>query len=82
MDHLTLQVAEIDLVVVDHGDRADAGSREVLQHRRAQTTCSDDEHPGVQQTALTGRADGRQGQMARVSAHLVVIENADRIHHL
>ena len=70
VDHLALQVADVDHVVVDDPDRPDAGRREVLEHRRTETARADDEHPRVAQPALTVDPDLREQQVPRPALDL------------
>lgn len=46
VDHLILQVAQGDLVKVHHPERSDAGRRQVLDHRRAQSARAKDDNLG------------------------------------
>lgn len=62
--HLALEVRRLDDVVVDHGETADAGCREVEEHRRAQPAGTHDEDPGRPQPALSLRADPREDDVA------------------
>ena len=68
---LALQVGQIDHIVVDQPDRADAGGGEVEQHRRAEAARPDDQHARGEQLRLAGAADLRQQDMARVALDLV-----------
>ena len=52
VDHLALEVGEIDVVVVDDPDRADAGGGEVQRRRRPEPTGAEQQHPGVEQLLL------------------------------
>ena len=67
MDDLPLQVGERHGVVVDDAERADAGRREILQHRRAEPAGADDQHPRALQLLLAGAADLRQHDVARIA---------------
>ena len=51
VDDLALQVGEVDVVVVDDAERADAGRGEVQRGRRAQAAGAEQEHLAVEQRA-------------------------------
>ena len=57
VEDLSLQVAEVDDVVVDEADGADARQRQVERHRRAEPAGADDQHPGCHELALADAAD-------------------------
>ena len=57
MDDLALQVGDVDLVVVDQAQRADAGRRQIHQHRRAQPAGPDHQDTRLQQFDLPFLAD-------------------------
>ena len=63
MDHLTLQVARLDDVRIDHPQRPHTGGRQVEQRRRPQPTGPHDQHPCGRQPLLTGPADLRKEHM-------------------
>ena len=44
VDHLALQIGQRHRVVVDDAERADAGGREIEQHRRAEAAGADHQH--------------------------------------
>ena len=67
VDDLALQVGQRDGVVVDDAERADAGRREILQHRRAKATGADHQHACALQLLLPGAADFRQHDVARIA---------------
>jgi hypothetical protein len=48
VDDLAMQVAEVDHVVVDDANGADARRGQVERGRRAQTASTDEHHPGGQ----------------------------------
>ncbi len=64
MDHLALEVGEIDDVVVDDPQRADAGRGEIQSGRRAEPAGAQQQDLGVEQLLLALRADLRDQQMA------------------
>ena len=57
VDHLALQVREVDLVVVDDPQRPDPGSGEVERRGRAQAAGAEQQHLGVEQLLLALGAD-------------------------
>ncbi len=52
VNHLALQVGEVDRVVVDHAQGADPGRREILQEGCAETAGADHQHLGGDQPRL------------------------------
>ena len=52
VDHLPLQVRQLDHVGVSHADGSDTGRREVDQCRGPQSSRTDDQHPRVLETTL------------------------------
>ena len=70
MDDLALQVGEIDRVVVDHAQGADAGGREILQQGRAKPAGAQHQHLRGDQPRLAHAADLGQHDMARVPPDL------------
>ena len=64
VDHLALQVGQVDHVVVDDPERADARCREVERGRRAQAAGAEQQHLGVEQLLLALDADLVEQQMA------------------
>ena len=71
VDHLALQVGEVDDVVVDDPERADAGRREVERRRRAEAAGAEQQHLGVEQLLLALDADLVEQQVARVAVALL-----------
>ena len=71
MQDLALQVAQVDDVVVDDADRADAGRREVEGRRRAEPAGADQQHLGVEQLRLPLLADLGQQEVAAVAVELL-----------
>ena len=82
MDDLALQVGQRHRIVVDHAERADAGRREIEQHRRAQPAGPDHQHPRALERRLAGAADLAQHEMAGIALDLVGIEHGTvgRVH--
>ena len=70
MDDLALQVGEIDRVVVDHAQGADAGGGEILQQGRAKPAGAEHQHARGDQPRLADAADLGQHDMPRVPADL------------
>ena len=67
VDHLALQIGERDLVVIDDAKRADTGSGEIEQHRRAEPAGADDQHTRALERGLAGSADLAQDDVAGVA---------------
>ena len=72
MGDLALQVGEVDLVVVDQGDPADAGRAEVERHRRAEAAGADHQRVGGSEALLAFDADVVEQDVARIAQQLVV----------
>ena len=68
---LALQVGELDDVVVDDADAADAGGGEIEEHRRAEPAGADDEHRAGAQRVLAALADLLEDELAVVPLALV-----------
>ena len=71
VDHLALQVRQIDLVVVDDAKRSDARGGEIQGRRRAQAAGAQQQHLCVEQLLLAFGADLGQQQVARVALALL-----------
>ena len=71
MDHLALQVGEIDHVEIHQADAADAGRREIQAERRAQAAGADQQHFGGLQLQLAFHADFGHDQVPAVAQDLV-----------
>ena len=71
MDHLALQVREIDLVVVDDADRADPGGGQVERGGRTEPPGPQQEYLGVQQLLLALGTHLGEEQVARVPLTLL-----------
>ena len=76
MDHLALEVGEVDLVVVDDAQRAHPGGRQIQRRGRAQAAGSEQQHLGVEQLLLALGADLGNQQVARVALALLAGEGA------
>ena len=70
VDHLALEVRQVDLVVVDDPERADAGGRQVQRRRRAEAAGAQQQHLGVEQLLLALDADLGDQQVAGVAVAL------------
>src|SRR5207244_12894605 len=71
MDDLAMQVAQVDSVVVDNAERADAGRGQIERRRRTEAARADEQDFGRQKLALADGADLGQDDVARVAARLV-----------
>ncbi len=71
VDHLPLQVRQIDLVVVDDPQRADASGSQIQRRGRPQASGPQQQHLGVEQLLLALDSDLRQQQMSRVAFTLL-----------
>ena len=69
-----MQVGELDVVVVEDPEPADARAGEVERDRRAERAGADDQHAGLGQRELRRRAPLRQHELARVALDLGVGE--------
>jgi hypothetical protein len=74
---LALQVGQVDGVVVDQGDPADAGRAEVQRDRRAQPAGADHERVRCEQTLLAFDAELVEQDVARVAQQLFVVHGVD-----
>ena len=63
-DRLALEVGGLDRVVVDEGERAHAGRREILQRRGANAAAADEHDMGLAERHLTRAADLWQDDVA------------------
>ena len=76
---LALQVREVDHVVVDDPERADARGGEVERRRRAEPARAEQEHLGVEQLHLPLEPDLGDQQVARVALALLGGERARNV---
>ena len=76
VDHLALQVREVDDVVVDDAERADAGRGEIQRGRRAEPAGAEQQDLRVEQLLLALDADLRDEHVARVAVALLCGERA------
>ena len=61
-----MQVRGFEPVAIDDAEPADAGAREVLQHRHAEAAGADHQHRGGAQARLARGAHFAQRDLARV----------------
>ena len=64
VNHLALEVGQVDRVVVDDPERADPGGGQIQRRRRSQPTGAEQQHLGVEQLLLTLDPDLGEQQMA------------------
>jgi hypothetical protein len=76
---LPLQVGEVDPVVVDDRDPADAGTAEEQQRRRPEPAGADDERMRGEELALALDADLVKQQVARVAQQVVVVHRGAEV---
>ena len=74
MEHLSLQIAGIDNVIINYTDRADPCRGEIEPGRRAESTSTNQEHATIQQLLLASDANLRDAQMAAVSLTLLRVK--------
>ena len=72
VDHLALQVGEVDHVEIDQADAADAGRGQVQPERRAQAAGAHQQHLGRFQLQLALHAHFGHDQVPAVAQDLVV----------
>jgi hypothetical protein len=70
---LSLQVGQVDAVVVDDRQRADARGREVQRHRRAEPAGADHQRMRIEQPLLAGDVELVEQDVAGVAQQLVVV---------
>ena len=68
---LALEIAAVDVVVVDDADRPHPGGCQIERRRRTQPAGADQQHAGIQQLDLAGLAQVGQDEMAGVAFALV-----------
>ncbi|GAA3647529.1 hypothetical protein GCM10022202_03710 [Microbacterium marinilacus] len=77
MHQLTLQVGQLDDVVVDHGQRADAGGRERHNGRGPEATGADDRDVRGGEPSLSDLAERHEHVMPRGAFPLARRERGD-----
>ena len=70
VDHLALQVGDVDDVVVDDPESADARGRQVQRRRRAEPARPEQQHLRVEQLLLTLDPNLREQKVPRVAVAL------------
>jgi hypothetical protein len=76
---LALQVGQVDLVVVDQGDAADAARCQVERGGRTEAAGTDDEGVRVEQALLALDAELVQQDVARIAQELGVVHRTGPI---
>src|SRR3954447_3892760 len=76
VDHLARQCRDVDEVVVEDAERADAGGGEVERGRRAEAAGAEQQYLRVEQLLLPLDADLREQKVARVALALLGGEGA------
>ena len=71
VDHLALQVGEIDHVEIDEADATDAGGRQVQAEGSAEAAGADQQHLRLFQLLLAFDADFRNDQVAAVAQDFI-----------
>ena len=74
MNHLALQIGEVNNIEIDNAERSDAGRSQIERQRRAQTAGADAQHLGLLQLELPLHADFGHDEVPRVAQDLVVAE--------
>ncbi len=72
VNHLALEVGEIDHVEIHQADSPHARGRQIQAQRRAQASGADQQHFGVLQLQLPFHADFGHDQVARVAQDFVL----------
>ena len=67
MGYLPLEVGQIDYIVIDDADGANAGCRQIQQQRRAETAGADDQDARRLQLCLANAPDLLQQDVAGVA---------------
>ena len=79
VDHLTLEVRQVDLVVVDDAESSDAGCGEIQGRRRTKAARAEQEDLRVEQLLLAFGPDLGEQQMARVALPLLGSQRLRRL---
>ena len=74
VDDLAVEVGELEVVVVDDAEAADAHGGEVLQHGRAGAAGADDEDGGAGEALLAGEADEGEDELPAVAQEVGGLE--------
>lgn len=74
VDNLALEIRAFDGVVVDDTEAADSGCGQVLDCRRAEAACADDEDAALEEALLSVGADFVHDDVSRVALELGCVE--------
>jgi hypothetical protein len=74
VQHLPLQIGQVDAVVIDDAERADARRGEIEEEGRAQPARAHHQHPRFEEALLPDPADLRQDDVAGIALKLGVGE--------
>ena len=75
VDHLPVEVAEIDLIIIDDGQPTDTGSSEILDHRCPEPARPDHRNMAAEQHFLAFFTEGRQDHLAGIAFELRVCQH-------
>jgi hypothetical protein len=70
VEHLPLQVGDVDDVEIDEAERADSRRREIERGRRPQPARADEQHTRRLDPLLAVEADVRQDEVAAIAVEL------------
>jgi hypothetical protein len=73
MNDLSMQVAQVDDVVIDDGQSTDAGTGEQRHYWSGESTRTHNQHPRVIEPPLTGNTDLRKEQVSGISLGVVAV---------
>ena len=76
MGNLALQISQIDRIVIDQRDVADASRTQVQRCGRAQAAGTNDQHMRGQDAFLPLNADFVEQDVARIAQKLLVVHGA------
>ena len=74
VDDLALQIGQVDLVIIDDAERADAGRGQVHQQGRAKPAGTNDQHARGEQLGLAFLADLVENQVPRITVELRFVQ--------
>jgi hypothetical protein len=63
---LTLEITELDIVVIDQGELTDSGGRKIKRNWRSKPARTNHEHVGTEQGLLTSNIKLRQHDLTAV----------------
>ncbi len=67
MSYLPLEVAQLNSIIINHPDSADACGCKIVSYRTSKPSCADDKDLCIEYLLLSLSADLRQDYMAAVS---------------